>query len=146
MSTASALAETTPAGLAPATVPAVTLPDLASLGPDTPLPEDVPTLHALIRQLLTAMDKLRAQNAELQGKLDAALRHPFGPRSEKRQGQPAPQRPKPGQATRHGRAALPEHLERRDTVHDLTEAEKLCPCCGQPRVCIGQHVTEQLDL
>ena len=31
-------------------------------------------------------------------------------------------------------------------VHDLTEAEKLCPCCGQPRVCIGEQAAEQLDL
>src|SRR5262249_42638980 len=36
--------------------------------------------------------------------------------------------------------------ERRDTLHDLTEAEQLCPCCGRPRVCIGEQTTEQLDL
>jgi transposase len=41
---------------------------------------------------------------------------------------------------------LPEHLERRDVVHDLTEAEKLCPCCRRPRVCIGDQTAEQLDL
>ncbi len=41
---------------------------------------------------------------------------------------------------------LPEHLPRREVVHDLTEAEKLCPCCGQPRVCIGEQAAEQLDL
>jgi transposase len=41
---------------------------------------------------------------------------------------------------------LPEHLERREVVHDLTEAEKLCPCCGRPRVCIGAQAAEQLDM
>ncbi len=41
---------------------------------------------------------------------------------------------------------LPENLPRRDVVHDLTEAEKLCPCCGRPRVCIGEQTAEQLDL
>jgi len=41
---------------------------------------------------------------------------------------------------------LPEHLERRDVVHDLADAEKLCPCCGQRRVCIGEQTAEQLDL
>jgi transposase len=41
---------------------------------------------------------------------------------------------------------LPEHLPRREVVHDLTEAEKLCPCCGQPRVCVGAQTAEQLDL
>jgi transposase len=30
-------------------------------------------------------------------------------------------------------------------VHDLTEAEKLCPCCGQLRECIGEQTSEQLD-
>src|SRR5204862_6039388 len=46
----------------------------------------------------------------------------------------------------HGRAPLPEHLQRREVVHDLTEAEKLCPCCGRMRVCIGEQTAEQLDL
>jgi transposase len=41
---------------------------------------------------------------------------------------------------------LPEHLERREIVHDLTEAEKLCPCCGLVRACIGEQTAEQLDL
>jgi transposase len=41
---------------------------------------------------------------------------------------------------------LPEELPRREVVHDLTEAEKLCPCCGRPRVCIGTQAAEQLDL
>jgi transposase len=41
---------------------------------------------------------------------------------------------------------LPEHLERREVVHDLTEAERRCPCCGRERVCIGTQAAEQLDL
>jgi transposase len=41
---------------------------------------------------------------------------------------------------------LPDHLERREVIHDLTEPEKLCPCCGKPRVCIGEQTTEQLDV
>jgi transposase len=120
--------------------------DASSLTPDGPLPDDVPTLHALLRQVLAELAKLRAENAELRGKLDAALKHRFGRRSERQprtkasDDQPARRRHK------HGRAALPEHLERRDVVYDLTEAEKLCPCCGQPRACIGEQTTEQLDL
>ena len=31
-------------------------------------------------------------------------------------------------------------------VHDLTTAEKLCPCCGRERMCIGEQTAEQLDL
>jgi transposase len=41
---------------------------------------------------------------------------------------------------------LPEHLERREVVHDLTDEEKLCPCCGRSRACIGEQTAEQLDL
>ncbi len=116
------------------------------LTPDGPLPDDVPTLQALLRELLAEVARLCAENAELRGKLDAALKHRFGRRSER---QPSSEcrddKPRPRRDP-HGRAALPEHLERREVVHDLTEAEKLCPCCGQPRVCIGEQTAEQLDL
>jgi transposase len=118
--------------------------DAFSLAPDGPLPGDVPTLQTLLRQVLVEMARLRAENAELRGKLDAALKHRFGQRSE-RQVLARPKE-KPGQAAPHGRTVLPEHLERREVVHDLTEAEKLCPCCGRPRVCIGEQTAEQLDL
>ena len=105
--------------------------DASAFTPDMPLPDDVPTLHALLRQVLAELARLRAENAELRGKLDAALKHRFGRRSE-RQARPEP--PKDGPARRcrpHGRAPLPDHLERREVVHDLTEAEKPCPCCGE---------------
>jgi transposase len=120
--------------------------DATCLSPDSPLPDDVPTLQALVRQLLTELARLRADNADLRGKLDAALKHRFGRRSERQPTLLIDKKDKPGKATPHGRGVLPEHLERRDIVYDLTEAEKLCPCCGQPRVCIGQQATEQLDL
>jgi transposase len=122
---------------------------------DAPLPDDVPALHALVRQLLAERSCLRAENArlsaensELRGKLDAALKHRFGKRSERRprrreakdDDEPARRRDE------HGRSVLPEHLERREVIHDLSEAQKLCPCCGQARVCIGTQTAEQLDL
>lgn len=113
--------------------------DATTLSADSPLPDDVPTLHALIRQLL-------AEVARLRGNLDAALKHRFGRRSE-RQVRPKPTKDEPARRCRpHGRAPLPDHLERREVVHDLTEAEKLCPCCGEPRVCIGEQTAEQLDI
>jgi transposase len=40
---------------------------------------------------------------------------------------------------------LPAHLERREVVHDLPDAERPCPCCGAPRECIGTRSSEQLD-
>lgn len=108
--------------------------------PDAPLPDDVPTLHALVRRLL-------AEVAELRGKLDAALKHRFGRRSERR---PRRREPKEEGAAKkrdeHGRSVLPDHLPRREVVHDLAEAERACPCCGVPRECIGEQTAEQLDL
>jgi transposase len=45
----------------------------------------------------------------------------------------------------HGRRRLPADLPRQKVFHDLAEAEKPCPCCGQMRHVIGQEVSEQLD-
>jgi transposase len=118
--------------------------DAAALTPEMPLPDDVATLQTLVRQLLTELARLRGENAVLQGKLDAALKHRFGRRSERRR--PRRDADHPPRRDEHGRAPLPEHLERRDVICDLTEAEKLCPCCGQPRVCIGEQTAEQLDM
>ncbi|MGL4555306.1 MAG: IS66 family transposase, partial [Gemmataceae bacterium] len=123
--------------------------------PDGPLPDDVPTLQALVRRLLAECARLRvetarlaAENAALRSRLDAALKHRFGKRSERR---PKRREPKaddePGKRRHdHGRASLPENLRRHEVIHDLTEAEKPCPCCGVPRVCIGEQTAEQLEL
>ena len=118
--------------------------DATTLAPDAPLPDDVATLQAMVRQLLAETAKLRAENAELRAKLDAALKHRFGQRSERQPTTKA--KTKKAKVTPHGRATLPDNLERREVVHDLTDAEKICPCCGKVRVCIGEQATEQLDM
>jgi len=121
--------------------------DATTLAPDAPLPDDVPTLQAMVRELLAELQKLRTENAELKTKLDAALKHRFGRRSERRTPPPVPAAEKlPPRRDDHGRSPLPEHLERREVVHDLTEVERLCPCCGRSRACIGEQTAEQLDL
>ncbi len=122
--------------------------DATTLPPDSPLPDDVATLQAMVRQLLAEVARLRRENAHLQARLDQALKHRFGRRSERRVATALAKKDKPpkGKATPHGRAPLPENLERREVIHDLTEAEKLCPCCGKARVCIGEQTAEQLDL
>jgi len=119
----------------------------AELTVDSPLPDDVGTLQTMVRQLLVEIARLRAENAEMRARLDDALKHRFGQRSERRKPKPTPDQEKPkGKRDPHGRAPLPDHLERRTVVHELTETEKLCPCCGKPRVCIGEQATEQLDV
>ena len=46
---------------------------------------------------------------------------------------------------KHGRGKLPDHLPRVEVVHDLTDEQKQCPCCGEQRVCIGSEISEQLE-
>src|SRR5262249_260249 len=107
----------------------------------------VGSLQIELALLRAELARLRAENDELKGKLEAALKHRFGRRSER---QPVAKTDPKGhsvrKAPRHGRAPLPGHLARREVVPDLSEQEKLCPCCGQVRVCIGEQTAEQLDL
>lgn len=44
------------------------------------------------------------------------------------------------------RRPLPEHLERIDLVHELPEAERVCPHHGAPLEAFGEETSEQLDV
>ncbi len=44
-----------------------------------------------------------------------------------------------------GRKPIPENLPRVEVMHDLSEAEKMCDC-GCMKTCIGEDVSEQLDI
>lgn len=46
---------------------------------------------------------------------------------------------------KHGRGKLPAHLPRVEVIHDLTDEQKKCPCCGEDRLCIGSETSEQLE-
>lgn len=118
--------------------------------PDGPLPTDVAALQALVRELLADNARLRAEVADLRGKLDAALADRFGRRSERgrksrRPPEPAADPDPAPAAGGHGRGSLPDHLPRRTVEHDLSAAEKACPGCGRERACIGEQAAEQLD-
>ncbi|MFW6346905.1 MAG: IS66 family transposase [Halomonas sp.] len=53
---------------------------------------------------------------------------------------PAHERKKPG------RKPLPDYIEREEVLHDLPEAEKICPHDGTALERIGEEVSEQLDV
>jgi transposase len=122
-----------------------------------PLPGDAVSCHRVIRglwgesrRLAGRVAELEAQVAELQAKLDALLRRSFGQRSERsrkarKAARDAGEDGPPKKRHDHGRSPLPGHLERREVVHDLPDAEKPCPRCGGPRECIGTRSSEQLD-
>lgn len=95
--------------------------------------------------LRVELARLRDEETDLRDKLDKATRLLFGKRSERKPRTGTRDNPK-GKRDEHGRAPLPADLERRNILHDLSEAEQRCGCCGQLRVCIGEKATEQLDM
>ena len=50
-----------------------------------------------------------------------------------------------GSRRKRGRRPIPADLPRVEVVHDLPEAEKVCPC-GAELVRIGEEVSEKLDI
>src|SRR5947209_5544897 len=136
-------------------------PDAAPVPPPpaaAPLPDDVATLQRLVLELLDSLRQHQRDNESLRHRLDLLLRRLYGPRSERfdpdqlllfaerlagadptvsPEPEPAPA-PAPKRRCRpHGRRRLPPHLPRESRHHELTEAERLCPRCGQLRGDIG---------
>ena len=144
--------------------------------PPTPLvhallPDDVPTLQAMIRELLDAFKKKQHECEGVQQRLDLLLRKLYGPKAERFN----PEQPwllpelateSPGeqslseespatedatgatpkrQRNGGGRKKLPENLQRIRIEHTLGEAERICPCCNEVCVKFGEDVSEQLD-
>jgi len=134
---------------------------------DAPLPDDPVVLQGMIRELLAALAAERRDREQMQHRLDQLLQRLYGPRSEKRPAGPtlfdsvAPSATDTPPASPtdtptlvatttpkkkgHGRRKLPAELPRERKEHDLTEAEKRCPCCQTPRVRIGEEISERLD-
>ena len=53
---------------------------------------------------------------------------------------------KPHSRQRRGRPALPPELPREEVIHDLAEADKVCPHDGTALEPIGEETSEQLDI
>ena len=130
--------------------------------------------HVLIDRIRAeAADQLEAlrlrMEAEKKAEIEAILRRFYGPKSERfdpRQlllfgvrvdampldepsvaeeaGEPLVTR-RVGNRHQHGRQQLPDHLPRIEIEHDLADAEKPCPCCGEMRQRISREVSEQLE-
>jgi transposase len=161
---------TTPANNAftPPTLPVAPAPDTLDVGP--PLPNDVAVLHAMIRELLETIKKSSREQEALRERLDLLLRKLYGPKAERFDpnqpwlipemalGQDAASdsaeekatddpNPTPGksQTKGHGRKPLPKDLPRKRIEHTLTEAERICPCCGIVCNKFDEAISEQLD-
>jgi transposase len=131
------------------------------------LPDDTPTLQAILRAALAEIERLQFQLAGLR-------RNRFGRRSEKLDDETlqkasedleqsvaekmaaleaatgsaeppaANTKPPPNGATpKRNRGALPEHLPRVEVIVDI--ADKACTCCGGSLHQIGEDQAEMLD-
>jgi transposase len=129
------------------------------------LPDDVATLKRMVLELLASCSEHRRDNEALRHRINLLLRRLYGPRGERSDpnqlllfaemaaGQdtaPTPTEPAAEAKTKrrcrpHGRRRLPDHLPREPRHHELSEADRTCPACGQMRVEIGTDRSEQLD-
>jgi len=145
---------------------------LRCMEPTSPFNPTNPTdelllLQRINQELLATNQRQQREIDQLRHRLDLLLKRIYGPRSEKQSGpglfdhleptdepEQAPEAtPEPIPTTKptstsnsgHGRKKLPTNLPRVRIDHDLSEAEKLCPCCQHLRVKIGEEITELLD-
>ena len=125
------------------------------------LREQVQQLLALVGELRTTIDRQQAHIAKL-------VKMTFGSKSERILGPtlfdevaPDPSsipvvrdlvndiemtlEPTTPKRKGHGRRPNPTNLPRHREEIDLTEAEKVCPCCDTMRVRIGETIRERLD-
>jgi transposase len=130
------------------------------------LPEDPATLKQMVLELLVTLQERDRAHEALRHRLDQLLRRLYGPRGERcdpnqpllfaadddgtdpaaaTAHEPATATPARRRGRPHGRRRLPEHLPRESRHHELPEAARLCPGCGQPRRDIGVDKSEQLE-
>jgi transposase len=129
------------------------------------LPDDVATLKHMVLELLASLHERDRDIEGMRHRINLLLQRLYGPRGERIDpnqlllfaemvaGQETPSAPpepatiaKPKRRCRpHGRRRLPDNLPREPRHHELSEAERACPACGQLRVDIGTDRSEQLD-
>ena len=155
---------------------APTRPDVPTptpLNDDVKLPDDVATLHAMIRELIASLKQEQHEREGIQQRLDLLLRKLYGPKAERfdpnqpwllpelapdatlvAEETPSEESPTTDDAEvdngttkkrKGGRKKLPDNLERKRIEHTLPEAERMCPCCNEVCQKFGEDVSEQLD-
>lgn len=153
-------------GTTPATNP-VSAPSSANA-----LPSDVATLQCLVLELQQVVRGQHQRVAELEQAMQELIRRLRRiPRDDWSANQPAlfpeahpdagaaaepatppveeePRRSKKSRKHKHGRRSLEElaqTLPVQRVVHELPEAERLCPCCGKPKPKIGERTSQQVE-
>ena len=127
------------------------------------LPNDVATLVALVREQHATIAALSGEVDQLKHYVERLLRERYGPRSEKldpnqmllfgSDNDVPPVAPrdehsitiKEHERQKRRSRKLPDSLPRERVEHDLSDADKLCPGCGDVRQRIGNETSTQLD-
>ena len=133
------------------------------------LPNDLSLCHQLILQQHDAFHQLQHRYERLEHRLEQLLKARYGPKADRLdpsqlllfaldmlqevsppqpeavQQEASQKEASPAKRRGHGRKSLSEELPCQQVVHDLTEEQKKCPCCGQMRVRIGQETHKQLE-
>jgi transposase len=131
------------------------------------LPDDLATLKRMVLELLASLQERQRDYEALRHRIDLLLRRLYGPRGERFDpnqpllfaemvpSQDAADAAAPTESAAaadpkrrckpHGRRRMPENLPREPRHYELSEAERVCPGCGQMRIDIGVDASEQLD-
>ena len=131
------------------------------------IPDDLAACRALIETQQATIDKQHEQIDKLRHELELFKRYLFGQRRERFVEDPRQEKlfamghagaidqspaaevvdsPAPsGRRRGHGRRRLPDSLPRRRIIHEISEAERRCPCCGKLRVKVSEEISEQLE-
>ncbi|MEN9306075.1 MAG: hypothetical protein RL173_7 [Fibrobacterota bacterium] len=131
-------------------------------------PESVASEKLSIDAILQQNSALKERNRYLAEQLELLKRHIFGHRSEKLPASldpasamdlfgsevvavsvetvPVHAHERTTSPKGHGRAVLPENLPCEEIELDVPDSEKICPCCGKDRVCIGADSRDELDI
>jgi transposase len=129
------------------------------------LPKDLSQCHALISELAQELETKERRLQRVLNQLANLLRERYGPRRERidpnqvflfaaelvghdKDIQPTPDNDPPKKLKNvkgHGRQRLPEHLERRQVIHDLDPEKRKCPECQSALRYIGEEVSERLE-
>jgi transposase len=131
------------------------------------IPDDLAACRALIETQQATIDEQHQQIDKLRHELELFKRYLFGQRRERFVEDPRQEKlfamgdacaidqspaaevvdsPAPsGRRRGHGRRRLPDSLPRRRIIHELSEAERRCPCCGKLRAKVSEEISEQLE-
>jgi transposase len=142
---------------------------------DASLPTDLEALQrelvhtrSVLAETAVACEEQRSEIEKLKAELELFKRYLYGRRSERfvedpDQGRlfeqppagplPTPELPEAAEEEitfrrrrqGHGWSELPANLPREEVPLELPEAERICGCCGEPMVKIGEDRTERVD-